>query len=110
MRHGPGSAPVLGSTRNLSAHSDTVYRSGGLKASSSGAVHVNEISSTLFFHVLTVSVFEFVLFFLFVVDFRFCVLPFPRIAFEVRVDTLIHRPLYNYPCICIWEFFANRFG
>ncbi|MDY6225375.1 hypothetical protein [Veillonella caviae] len=41
VRHGPGSAFVPGSTLNLSAHCDTVYRSGGRNASSSAAVHVN---------------------------------------------------------------------
>ena len=43
MCHGPGSALVLGSTLNLSAHVETVYRSGGLNAASSCAVHVNEV-------------------------------------------------------------------
>lgn len=43
MCQGPGSALVLGSTLNLSAHVETVYRSGGLKASSSWAVHVNDV-------------------------------------------------------------------
>lgn len=89
--HLPGSADVFVNTLKLSAHSDTVYRSGGLNASSSSG---NQSTFGLCFST----------------DFDFRrVLTFTRVAFEVVFDNVIHHLFYIRPCLWIREFTCNSF-
>ena len=91
VRHLPGSADTLVSTLKLSAHSETVYRSGGLNASSSSG---NQSTLGLCFST----------------DFDFRrVLALASVAFEVVFDNVIHHLFYIRPFLWIREFTRNSF-
>lgn len=89
VRHRPGSADILVSTLYLSAHSETVYRSGGLNASNSSG---NQSTFSLTFSRGF--------------DFR-RVLAFARVAFEVFFDKAIHHLFYTSTFLGIRELTSN---
>ena len=89
VRHRPGSADILVSTLYLSAHSETVYRSGGLNASNSSG---NQSTFSLTFSRGF--------------DFR-RVLAFACVAFEVFFDKAIHHLFYTSTFFRIRELTSN---